>query len=137
MLENPVDQARVGLALAGLHDLADEPADQLLVARPELLDLIAEETISGRIAKEVFEAMWASGKSAVEIVADKGLRQISDQGAIETIVARVIADNPKQVAQFKSGNEKLIGWFVGQVMNASQGKANPGLVNRILKQNLS
>ncbi|MCH9000013.1 MAG: Asp-tRNA(Asn)/Glu-tRNA(Gln) amidotransferase GatCAB subunit B, partial [Proteobacteria bacterium] len=95
------------------------------------------ETISGRIAKEVFEAMWASGKSAAAIVEEKGLRQISDQGAIEAIVARVIADNPKQVAKFKSGNEKLIGWFVGQVMKASQGKANPGLVNRILKQKLS
>ncbi len=115
--------------------LAEAPvdADKLGV----LLDLIAEETISGRIAKEVFEAMWASGKSAAAIVEEKGLRQISDQGAIEAIVARVIADNPKQVEQFKSGNEKLIGWFVGQVMKASQGKANPGLVNRILKQKLS
>ena len=94
-------------------------------------------TISGRIAKEVFEAMWASGKSAAEIVEDKGLKQISDQGAIEAIVARVIADNPKQVEQFKSGNEKLIGWFVGQVMKASQGKANPGLVNKILRDKLS
>jgi aspartyl-tRNA(Asn)/glutamyl-tRNA(Gln) amidotransferase subunit B len=102
-----------------------------------LLDLIAEKTISGRIAKEVFEAMWASGKSAAAIVEEKGLRQISDQGAVEALVARVIADNPKQVAQFKSGNEKLIAWFVGQVMKASQGKANPGLVNRILKQKLS
>ncbi len=102
-----------------------------------LLDLIAEQTISGRIAKEVFEAMWESGKPAAEIVEEKGLRQISDQDEIEAIVARVIADNPKQVEQFKSGNEKLIGWFVGQVMKASQGKANPGLVNRILKQKLS
>ncbi len=81
--------------------------------------------------------MWASGKSAAEIVEDKGLRQISDQDEIEAIVARVIAANPKQVEKFKSGNEKLIGWFVGQVMKASQGKANPGLVNRILKQKLS
>ena len=99
--------------------------------------LIFDGTISGRIAKEVFEEMWASGRSAAEIVEDKGLRQISDTGAIEAIVAQVIADNPKQVAQFKSGNEKLIGWFVGQVMKTSQGKANPGLVNRILKQKLS
>jgi aspartyl-tRNA(Asn)/glutamyl-tRNA(Gln) amidotransferase subunit B len=115
--------------------LAEAPVDADKLGG--LLDLIAAETISGRIAKEVFEAMWASGKSAAAIVADKGLRQISDQGAIEAIVARVIADNPKQVEQFKSGNEKLIGWFVGQVMKASQGKANPGLVNRILKQKLS
>ncbi|MCH8154390.1 MAG: Asp-tRNA(Asn)/Glu-tRNA(Gln) amidotransferase subunit GatB [Proteobacteria bacterium] len=115
--------------------LAEAPVDADKLGG--LLDLIAAETISGRIAKEVFEAMWASGKSAAEIVAEKGLGQISDQGAIEAIVARVIADNPKQVEQFKSGNEKLIGWFVGQVMKASQGKANPGLVNRILKQKLS
>ncbi|MCH8002609.1 MAG: Asp-tRNA(Asn)/Glu-tRNA(Gln) amidotransferase subunit GatB [Proteobacteria bacterium] len=115
--------------------LAEAPVDADKLGG--LLDLIAAETISGRIAKEVFEAMWASGKPAAEIVADKGLEQISDQGAIEAIVARVIADNPKQVEKFKSGNEKLIGWFVGQVMKASQGKANPGLVNRILKQKLS
>jgi len=115
--------------------LAEAPVDADKLGG--LLDLIAAETISGRIAKEVFEAMWASGKSAAAIVEEKGLRQISDQGAIEAIVARVIADNPKQVEQFKSGNEKLIGWFVGQVMKASQGKANPGLVNRILKQKLS
>ena len=115
--------------------LAEAPVDAQMLGG--LLDLIAAETISGRIAKEVFEAMWASGKSAAEIVEEKGLRQISDQGAIEAIVARVIADNPKQVEKFKSGNEKLIGWFVGQVMKASQGKANPGLVNQILKQKLS
>ncbi len=115
--------------------LAEAPVDADKLGG--LLDLIAERTISGRIAKEVFEAMWASGKSAAAIVAEKGLRQISDQGAVEAIVARVIADNPKQVAQFKSGNEKLIGWFVGQVMKASQGKANPALVNRILKRKLS
>ncbi|MCH8037848.1 MAG: Asp-tRNA(Asn)/Glu-tRNA(Gln) amidotransferase subunit GatB [Proteobacteria bacterium] len=115
--------------------LAEAPVDAQMLGG--LLDLIAAETISGRIAKEVFEAMWASGKSAAEIVEEKGLKQISDQGAIEAIVARVIADNPKQVAKFKSGNEKLIGWFVGQVMKASQGKANPGLVNQILKQKLS
>ncbi|MCH8925525.1 MAG: Asp-tRNA(Asn)/Glu-tRNA(Gln) amidotransferase subunit GatB [Proteobacteria bacterium] len=115
--------------------LAEAPVDADKLGG--LLDLIAEKTISGRIAKEVFEAMWASGKPAAAIVADKGLKQISDQGAIEAIVARVIADNPKQVEKFKSGNEKLIGWFVGQVMKASQGKANPGLVNRILKQKLS
>jgi aspartyl-tRNA(Asn)/glutamyl-tRNA(Gln) amidotransferase subunit B len=115
--------------------LAEAPVDADKLGG--LLDLIAAETISGRIAKEVFEAMWASGKSAAEIVADKGLEQISDTGAIEAIVARVIADNPKQVQKFKAGNEKLIGWFVGQVMKASQGKANPALVNRILKQKLS
>ncbi len=102
-----------------------------------LLDLIADGTISGRIAKEVFEAMWETGRPAAAIVADKGLEQISDSGAIEAIVEQVIADNPKQTEDFKSGNDKVIGWFVGQVMKASQGKANPGLVNQILRDKLS
>jgi aspartyl-tRNA(Asn)/glutamyl-tRNA(Gln) amidotransferase subunit B len=102
-----------------------------------LLDLIADGTISGRIAKDVFEAMWETGKPAAAIVEDKGLKQISDSGALEAIVDRVIAENPGQVEQFKSGNEKILGWFVGQIMKASQGKANPGLVNKILRDKLS
>jgi len=102
-----------------------------------LIDLIADGTISGRIAKDVFEAMWESGKDAAAIVEDKGLKQISDSGAIEAIVEQVIAGNPGQVEQFKSGNEKILGWFVGQVMKASHGKANPGLVNRVLRDKLS
>ncbi len=102
-----------------------------------LLDLIADKTISGRIAKDVFDEMWASGKAAAEIVEQKGLKQISDSGAIEGFVDEIIAGNPAQVEQFKSGNEKIIGWFVGQVMKASQGKANPGLVNQILRKKLS
>ncbi|MEE9209019.1 MAG: Asp-tRNA(Asn)/Glu-tRNA(Gln) amidotransferase subunit GatB [Kiloniellales bacterium] len=116
-------------------EIAEAPVDAAGLGG--LIDLIADKTVSGRIAKEVFEAMWASGKSAAEIVEHKGLRQISDTGAIEALVAQVIADNPKQVAQFRSGNEKLIGWFVGQVMKASQGKANPALVNQVLKDKLS
>jgi len=102
-----------------------------------LLDLIADGTVSGRLAKDVFDAMWDSGKEAATIVAEKGLKQISDTGEIETIVDRIIAGNPKQVGQFKSGNEKILGWFVGQVMKATQGKANPGVVNQILRQKLS
>ena len=81
-----------------------------------------------------------AGKSlenAAAIVAEKGLKQISDSGAIEAIVARIVADNPKQTEDFKSGNDKVIGWFVGQVMKASQGRANPGLVNKILRDKLS
>jgi aspartyl-tRNA(Asn)/glutamyl-tRNA(Gln) amidotransferase subunit B len=101
-----------------------------------LIDLIAEKTISGRIAKEVFEAMWESGKAAGEIVAEKGLKQISDAGAIGAIVDQVIADNPAQVEQYKAGNQKIAGWFVGQVMKATQGKANPGLVKKLLKDKL-
>ncbi len=115
--------------------LAEAPIDANRLGG--LIDLIADGTISGRIAKEVFEAMWESGKPAAAIVADKGLEQISDSGTIEAIVAQVIADNPGQVAQFKSGNEKILGWFVGQVMKASHGKANPGLVNQVLRDKLS
>ncbi len=115
--------------------LAEAPIDANRLGG--LIDLIADGTISGRIAKEVFEAMWESGKPAAAIVADKGLEQISDSGTIEAIVAQVIADNPGQVAKFKSGNEKILGWFVGQVMKASHGKANPGLVNQVLRDKLS
>ena len=115
--------------------LAEAPVDAKKLGG--LIDLIADGTISGRIAKEVFEAMWESGKPAAAIVADQGLEQISDTGAIEAIVAQVIADSPGQAEQFRSGNEKILGWFVGQVMKASQGKANPGLVNRILRDKLS
>jgi aspartyl-tRNA(Asn)/glutamyl-tRNA(Gln) amidotransferase subunit B len=97
-----------------------------------LLDLLADDTISGRIAKDVFEEMWESGKDAAVIVEEKGLKQITDTGAIEAAIAKVIADNPGQVEQYTSGaNPKVIGWFVGQVMKATQGKANPGMVNQL------
>ncbi len=101
-----------------------------------LLDLIADKTISGRIAKEVFDLMWETGKPAAEIVEEKGLKQITDTGAIEGLVDEVIAGAPAQVEQFKSGNEKVLGWFVGQIMKATQGKANPGLVNQLLRKKL-
>src|SRR3546814_3072578 len=86
--------------------------------------------------KEVFEAMWESGAEAGAIVESKGLKQISDSGEIEGLVDEIIAGNPGQVAQFKGGNEKILGWFVGQVMKATQGKANPGLVNEVLRKKL-
>ena len=101
-----------------------------------LLDLIADDTISGRIAKEVFEEMWESGKPAAEIVEAKGLKQITDSGALEAIVDTIIADNPGQAQQVAEGNPKVLGWFVGQVMKATQGKANPGLVNKLLREKL-
>ena len=101
-----------------------------------LIDLIEAGTISGRIAKDVFEAMWESGKDAATIVEEKGLKQISDSGAIEAMVEKIVAENPGQAEQFKAGNEKVLGWFVGQVMKASQGKANPGLVNQLLRKKL-
>ncbi len=115
-------------------ELAEAPVDARKLGG--LLDLIADNTISGRIAKEVFEAMWESGEEAGAIVEAKGLKQISDSSAIEGLVEEIIANNPKQVEQFKGGNEKILGWFVGQVMKATQGKANPGMVNQVLRQKL-
>ena len=115
-------------------DLADSPVSAEGLGG--LIDLISDGTISGRIAKEVFEAMWESGKSAGDIVEEKGLKQISDTGAIEAIIDEIIANNPNQVEQVRGGNEKLIGWFVGQTMKASGGKANPGVVNQLLKAKL-
>jgi len=103
----------------------------------KLLDLISNDTISGRIAKDVFEEMVENGGDPQKIVEEKGLKQITDTGAIEGIIDDIIANNPDQVAQFQGGNEKIIGWFVGQVMKASQGKANPGMVNKMLKEKLS
>ncbi|WP_022729526.1 Asp-tRNA(Asn)/Glu-tRNA(Gln) amidotransferase subunit GatB [Fodinicurvata sediminis] len=124
-----------GALNASSLDLGDAPvsAEQL----GGLIDLIADDTISGRIAKDVFEEMWATGKDAATIVEEKGLKQITDTGEIEAIVDKVIAENPEQAEQFRSGdNPKVIGWFVGQVMKASQGKANPGMVNQLLKDKL-
>jgi aspartyl-tRNA(Asn)/glutamyl-tRNA(Gln) amidotransferase subunit B len=101
-----------------------------------LIDLISDNTISGRIAKDVFEAMIESGKDAGEIVEEKGLRQITDTGAIEAIIDEVIAKNGDKVEQYRAGKDKLFGFFVGQVMKATQGKANPALVNEMLKPKL-
>ncbi len=101
-----------------------------------LIDLIADDTISGRIAKDVFNEMFETSKDAASIVEEKGLKQITDTGEIEGIIDTIIADNPDNVAQYKGGNAKVIGWFVGQVMKASQGKANPKLVNEVLRKKL-
>ena len=102
----------------------------------KLLDLLKDDTISSRIAKDVFDIMVNKGKEADVIVEEKGLKQITDTGAIEVAVDDVIAKSPEQVAQYKSGNEKIAGWFVGQVMKATQGKANPPMVNQMLKDKL-
>jgi len=101
-----------------------------------ILDLIADGTISGKIAKDVFDAMWESGKDAAAIVEEKGLKQISDTGEISAIVDQIIADNPEQSEQYRSGNTKVAGWFTGQVMKATQGKANPQMVNQLLQEKL-
>lgn len=102
----------------------------------ELVDLIADDTISTKIAKDVLADVYADKKSPKLIVEEKGLKQITDTGAIEAIVDQVIADNPGQADDVRGGNDKAIGWFVGQVMKASQGKANPGQVNQLLRAKL-
>ena len=102
-----------------------------------MLQRITDGTISGKIAKQVFEAMWAGEGNADAVIGKKGLKQITDTGAIEAIVREVLENNPKQIEQYKAGQEKLMGYFVGQVMKATQGKANPGEVNKILKQLLA
>ena len=101
-----------------------------------LLKRIADQTISGKIAKEVFEAMWASGGSADAIIEEKGLKQITDSSAIEKAIDAVMAKNPGQLAEYRSGKDKLFGFFVGQVMKATQGKANPAQLNELLKKKL-
>ncbi len=98
--------------------------------------LVDKETISRRIAKDVLAEMVKTGLDAADIVKDKGLEQITDTGAIEAAVVKVIADNPSQAEQFRGGDEKVIGWFVGQIMKATGGKANPKAVNEILRKKL-
>jgi aspartyl-tRNA(Asn)/glutamyl-tRNA(Gln) amidotransferase subunit B len=101
-----------------------------------LLERIADSTISGKIAKQVFEAMWNGEGDADRVIKAKGLKQITDTAAIEGIIDGIITANPKQVEQFRAGKEKLLGFFVGQVMKATQGKANPAQVNQLLRQKL-
>jgi aspartyl-tRNA(Asn)/glutamyl-tRNA(Gln) amidotransferase subunit B len=102
-----------------------------------LLARIVDATISGKIAKDVFESMWSGGKSADTIIEEKGLRQITDSSAIEGVIDSVIAANPKQLADYLSGKDKLFGFFVGQVMKATGGKANPAQLNELLKIKLA
>jgi aspartyl-tRNA(Asn)/glutamyl-tRNA(Gln) amidotransferase subunit B len=116
-------------------DIADSLIDAASLAG--LIDRIADNTISGKIAKEVFDAMWSGEGSADEIIEARGLRQITDSGAIESIVDAVIQAHPDQAAEYRAGKEKLLGFFVGQVMKETGGKANPGQVNQIIKDRLS
>ena len=102
-----------------------------------LVGLITDGTISGKIAKEVFEIMAETGKEPAVIVEEKGLKQVSDTGAIEAIIAQILADNQDKVAEIKAGKDKLKGWFVGQIMKATQGKVNPGLANQLLEKKLA
>ncbi|MDR3450708.1 MAG: Asp-tRNA(Asn)/Glu-tRNA(Gln) amidotransferase subunit GatB [Alphaproteobacteria bacterium] len=102
-----------------------------------LIDLISNDTISGRIAKDVFEEMLATGKDAAAIVDEKGLKQVTDTGAIEKAIDEILAANGDKVAEYKSGKDKLFGFFVGQVMKATGGKVNPAMLNELLKKKLA
>ena len=106
-------------------------------ALADLLKRIVDTTISGKIAKEVFEAMWSDGKPADAIIEERGLKQITDSRAIESVIDEVMAANPKQLADYRSGKDKLFGFFVGQVMKATGGKANPAQLNELLKAKLA
>ncbi|MGZ3406449.1 MAG: Asp-tRNA(Asn)/Glu-tRNA(Gln) amidotransferase subunit GatB, partial [Polyangia bacterium] len=126
---------------------AAKPAANWIMAKPEarplpahlaeLIALIENGTISGKIGKEIFDRMTAEQRSPRAIVEAEGLTQLSDAGALEAACRAAVDANPKQVAQYKGGNEKIIGFFVGQVMKATQGKANPEMVNQILRKLLA
>ncbi len=125
--------------LAGQLNKQDKGITQSPVSAIQLggmIKRIQDGTISGKIAKQVFEAMWAGEGDADSVIEQKGLKQITDTGAIEKIISEILESNQKQVEQYKGGQEKLLGFFVGQVMKATQGKASPGEVNKLLKKML-
>ena len=117
------------------RDIATSPVSAKQLAG--LLDLIENDTISGRIAKDVFGFMVETGKDAAAIVEERGLRQVTDTGAIETAIDKVIAENAAKVAEYRGGKQALFGWFVGQVMKSTGGKANPAAVNDLLRKKLA
>jgi aspartyl-tRNA(Asn)/glutamyl-tRNA(Gln) amidotransferase subunit B len=103
----------------------------------KLIARIADDTISGKIAKTIFEALWNQEGDVDEIIEKRGLKQVSDTGAIEKLIDEIIAANPQQVADYRSGKDKLFGYFVGQAMKASGGKLNPAQLNDLLKKKLA
>jgi aspartyl-tRNA(Asn)/glutamyl-tRNA(Gln) amidotransferase subunit B len=103
----------------------------------EMINLIENGTISGKIAKEVFEDMYRSGKAPRMIIDEKGLVQITDEEALKKTIDEIIRANPAQLEQYRAGKEKVFGYFVGQVMKVTKGKANPALVNELLKKMLA
>jgi aspartyl-tRNA(Asn)/glutamyl-tRNA(Gln) amidotransferase subunit B len=119
---------------AGVEITASKLSPQQLAG---LLKRIKDGTISGKIAKEVFEVMWAESAEADAVIESRGLRQITDTSAIERAIDAVMAANPSQLADYRAGKEKLFGFFVGQVMKATQGKANPTQLNELLRRKLS
>ena len=127
-----------GELAAGLNkeniSITESPVTAIMLCG--LVVRIDDNTISGKIAKEVFEAIWDGEGNADEIIEIRGLKQISDDSAIEPIIDQILANNASQVEQFKAGNTKLLGFFVGQVMKETQGKANPKQVNELLRKRL-
>ena len=115
------------------HDVASSPVSAKQLG--EIVDLISSDAISGKIAKDLFEIVWTEGGDPAKIVEERGMKQVTDTGAIETVVDEIIANNPDQVEKVKD-KPGLLGWFVGQVMKQTQGKANPQAVNQILKDKL-
>ena len=103
----------------------------------DLLKLVDNGTVSGKIAKTVFEQMYATGSNPIDIINEKGLLQVSDSEELAAIIGKVLDDNPCEVEKCLSGKTKLIGFFVGQVMKATRGKANPAVVNQILSEELA
>ncbi len=122
-----------GLNVEGIS-IGECPVSPAMLAG--MIKRIEDNTISGKIAKTVFDEMWKTGKDADSIIEEKGLKQLTDTGALEKIVEEVIAANPAQAEEYRGGKEKLMGFFVGQVMKVSKGKANPGMVNELLRKKL-
>ncbi|MGD8407737.1 MAG: Asp-tRNA(Asn)/Glu-tRNA(Gln) amidotransferase subunit GatB [Thiohalophilus sp.] len=117
------------------REIADSPVSAEMLAG--IIQRIKDNTISGKIAKDVFEAMWNGEGDADAIIEKKGLKQITDSGELEAIVDKVIADNPEQVEQYRAGKDKVLGFFVGQCMKATRGKGNPAQLNQMLKDKLN
>tara|TARA_X000000950_G_scaffold229861_1_gene277912 strand:- start:2466 stop:3902 length:1437 start_codon:yes stop_codon:yes gene_type:complete len=124
-------------ALLNKHDICLDESKIDAANFSELIQKITDNTISGKIAKEVLEEIWITGTKVTEVIDSKGMQQISDEGELENIIETILNENNNQVIAYKSGKDKLFGFFVGQVMKATQGKANPGLVNELLKKRLS
>ena len=125
----------LGLLNKDGKDITESPVQAKQIGG--LVALIKDNTISGKIAKDVFAEMYKTGEDAAKIVETKGLKQITDTGAIESIIDKIIAANPDNVAGYKSGKDKLFGFFVGQVMKETGGKANPAIINYLLKKKLA
>ena len=115
-------------------ELKDSPVSAENLGR--LVELVSQNVINGKTAKDVFAIMAETGENPEKIVEEKGLKQVTDTSAIEAVIDEVLAANPDNAAAYRSGKQGLFGWFVGQVMKASKGKANPGLVNELLKKKL-